>query len=148
MLQSKTLISIFILLATGLHAVPVLLDRGQRQIAWPFLVWSMYKNSRPPGPVTGFKTRLYGVNTEGKVEEISPRVMGLSWSTMGRLYYNTWAKGDTTAPQRLIADLNRVRQDSIVEVRLSRELYMVSDTGLVRNDPPVLSYRLQPSKSR
>jgi hypothetical protein len=35
-----------------------------------------------------------------------------------------------------------------VEVRLSRELYIVSDTGLVRNDPPVLSYRLQPSESR
>ena len=148
MLQSKILISIFILLATGLHAVPVLLDRGQHQIAWPFLMWSMYKNSRAPGPVTGFKTRMYGVNSEGKVDEIDPGVMGLSWSTIGRLYYNPWAKGDSIAPQRLIADLNRVRQDSIVEVRLSRELYVVSDTGLVRNDPPVLSYRLQPSKPR
>ena len=148
MLQSKTLISMFILLATGLHLLPVLLDRGQRQITWPFLVWSMYKNSRPPGPVIGFKTKMHGVNTEGKVDEIDPRVMGLSWSTMGRLYYNPWSKGDTIAPRRLIADLNRVRQDSIVEVRLSRELYMVSDTGLVRNDPPVLSYRLRPSDSR
>jgi hypothetical protein len=147
-LRSKTLISVLILVVIGLHLVPVLLDRGQRQITWPFLMWSMYKDSHSPGPIRGWKTRVVAVSAKGVVEPVTPRLVGLSGSTLGRLYLQPWTRGDSSAAERLIVRLNQGRQDPIVELRLSREMYTVSDTGLVRGDPPVLTYRLHPSKSR
>jgi hypothetical protein len=148
MLRSKTSISLFILVVIGLHAIPVLLDRGQRQITWPFLMWSMYKNSHPPGPIKGWKTTVVAVSAKGVVEPVTPGLVGLSGPTMGRMYFQPWNKGDSSAAERLIDRLNRGRQDPIVELRLIREMYTVSDTGLVRGDPPVLTYRRHPSKSR
>ena len=148
MLQSKTFASIFILLAIGLHAVPVLLDRGQRQIAWPFLVWSMYKDARPAGPITGWKTRVTATTSSGKTELVNTDLVGLSGSTIGRMFIQPWGKGDTTAARRLLLRLNRGRAEPFVEIQMARETYMVSDTGLIRADPPVLTYQLSSQGSR
>ncbi len=148
MRQPKTLISILILLAIGLHAAPVLLHQGQRQTLWPFLIWSMYKDSRPPGPIKGWKTRIIGVTARGESERVTPFLVGLSGSTIGRMYIQPMAKGDSSAARRLMTRLNRERQDPIVELRLERETYTVTDTGLVRTDDPAIIYRDRPSESR
>jgi hypothetical protein len=148
MRQPKTLISILILLAIGLHAVPVLLDRGHRQILWPFLVWSMYKDSRPPGPIQGWKTRVIGVTAKGEREQVTGSVVGLSGSALRRMYIQPMVRGDSSAARQLITRLNRERRDPIVELRLDRETYTVTDTGLVRKDDPAITYRVHPSESR
>lgn len=148
MRQSKTLVSVLILLAIGLHAAPVLLDRGHRQILWPFLVWSMYKDSRPPGPIKGWKTSVIGITARGVSERVTRPLVGLSGSAIGRMYIQPMARGDSSAARRLIARLNRQRQDPIVEIRLDRETYWVTDTGLVRKDAPTITYRVQPPVSR
>ena len=49
-MQTRTRISLFILLILGLHAIPVLWYQGERQTRWPFLAWAMYARSFPPGP--------------------------------------------------------------------------------------------------
>jgi hypothetical protein len=148
MRRSKILVSIFILSVIGLHAVPVILDRGHSQILWPFLVWAMYKNSRPPGPITGWKTNVLAITENGATQPVTPELVGLSGSTLWRRYYNPWRTGDTTAPSSLIARLNRDRQEPFVELRLIREAYTVSDTGLIKADPLVFTYRLDPRRSR
>ena len=142
MVRSKTLISIFILLATGLHALPVVLDRGVQQITWPFLMWSMYKDSRPAGPITGWKTRVTARTASGKTEVVNTDLVGLSGSTIGRMFVQPWGKGDSTAARRLLLRLNRGRAEPFVQLQMVRENYLVSDTGLVRSDPPVLTYQL------
>ncbi len=146
-MQRKTLISLFILLVIGLHAVPVLQDRGQRQILWPFLVWSMYKKSRPPGPIKGWKTHAVVTTASGDSQSVTKYLVGLSDFTIARMYWQPWMRGDTTAAERLLKRLNRDRQDPFIQLRVARETYWVSDTGLVRNDPPVLTYRLQAAQA-
>jgi hypothetical protein len=141
----KTLISVFILLVVGLHAVPVLMARGRQQISWPFLTWSMYKSSRPPGPIKGWKTHVVAATASGDSQRVSPDLVGLSGSATAGIYLQPWMKGDSSAAERLLLRLNRGRQIPFVELRLARETYVVSDTGLVRDDPPVLTYRLSRS---
>jgi hypothetical protein len=148
MSRRRTLISVFILLVIGLHAVPVLLARGQRQILWPFLVWSMYKNSYPPGPIRGWKTHVTAITARGDSLAVDPDLVGLSGFASGRMYIQPWIKGDSSAAGQLLTRLNRGREDPFIQLRLARELYVVTDTGLVRNDPPVLVYRLKSSESR
>jgi hypothetical protein len=140
--RHKTLISVFILVIVGLHAVPVLLARGRDQVLWPFLVWSMYKNSRPPGPIKGWKTHVIATTARGDSQRVNPELVGLSGSATAELYLQPWIKGDSSAAGRLLLRLNRDRQDPFVQLRLARETYVVSDTGLIRDDPPVLTYRL------
>lgn len=148
MRQPKTLISIFILLVIGLHAAPVLLRRGHREILWPFLKWTMYKDSRSPGPITMWKPRVMGVTAKGESQPVTPPLVGLSAFALGRGYIQPMLKGDSSAAQRLITRLNRQRQDPIVEIRIDRETYTATDTGLVRKDDPTITYRIHPSESR
>jgi hypothetical protein len=152
MRQPKTLISVLILLVIGLHVVPVLRHllqhEGHRQILWPFLEWSMYARSRPPGPIEMWKSRAIGVTAKGESEVVTPSLLGVSWFALGRMYIQPIARGDSSAAHRLITRLNRDRQDPIVELRYYRETYTVTDTGIVRRDDPTITYRVHPSESR
>ena len=66
-MQLKTRISLFIVLIIALHAVPVLYERG-RQTRWPFLSWTMYAKSFPPGPITMATRRLVATSASGREE--------------------------------------------------------------------------------
>lgn len=148
MRQPKTLISILILLVIGLHAVPVVLDRGNRQILWPFMVWAMYKDSRPPGPITMWKSRIVGVTANGDSVGVTRSLLGVSSFALVRMYTRPLLMGDSAVAQQLISQLNRQRQDPVVELRVNRETYTATDTGIVRKDDPTISYRPHPSRSR
>jgi hypothetical protein len=148
MRQSKALISVFILLVLGLQILPALLPRGQWQRTWPFLVWAMYKDSRPPGPIQGLRNRVTVITQNGKEKVVTPNLVGLSGSTLGRMYLQPLRRGDSSAAQRLIDRLNRKREDPFVELRLQSTTYTVTDTGVVREDKPVLTYRVDPSRPR
>jgi hypothetical protein len=129
MRYSKAWVSLWIVLAVGLHAVPILLRPGVQQTTWPWLTWAMYKDSRPAGPIVGERRRLLGVTESGRRIRIDEDSVGLSKFVVTRTFLRPWLLGDTTAASRLFAHLNQQRRDPLVEVLLSVETYTVTDTG-------------------
>jgi hypothetical protein len=149
MRQPKLLISVFILLMIGLHFVPVLRrGQGARNIFWPFLTWTMYKDSRPPGPIEARKRRLIGITSKGQAEEVTAKVVGLGPPALARRYLQPMLAGDSSAAQQLISRLNLRREDPFIELRMEGERYTVTDAGIVKEDIPVITYRVHPSESR
>ena len=129
MRNSKAWVSLWIVLAVGLHAVPIALRQRQNQTTWPWLTWAMYKDSRPAGPIVGERRRLSGVTEAGRPVTIDEDSVGLSKFVVNRVFYRPWLLGDTTAAPRLFAQLNQRRRDPLVEIRLSVETYTVTDSG-------------------
>ena len=129
MRSSKAWVSLWIVLAVGLHAVPIVLRQRQNQTTWPWLTWAMYKDSRPAGPVVGERRRLSGVTEAGRSVTIDEDSVGLSKFVVNRVFVRPWLLGDTTAAPRLFGHLNQRRRDPLVEIRLSVETYTVTDSG-------------------
>lgn len=147
MRQSKVWISIGILLVIALHAVPVL-SAGLRKRVWPFLDWAMYKDSRAPGPIQVKKKRIIGVTSRGQEEAVTPYLLGSSGFALHALYEVPMLRSDSSAAQQLFKRLNLQREDPFVELRMESETYTVSDTGIVKKENPVITYRAGPSASR
>jgi hypothetical protein len=145
--RTKLFISILILLVVALHAVP-LLHAGLRKTMWPFMVWSMYKNSRPAGPIKAYKRRIIGITAKGQRERVTGELLGSSGYSMRGIYAGALAKGDSSVAQDLFRRLNRVRKDPFVELHLESESYTVADTGVVKQRIPVLIYRPDSLKPR
>ena len=141
--RRKTLVSIVILLVIGLQAVPVLY-RSERGTLWPFMQWAMYKNSRKPGPIDTHLRRILAITAAGRSDTVTPRLLGLSITVLKQRYLAPIAKGDLSSAPELIDRLNRHRDDPVVELRLEGETYTVTDTGIVRTDDPVVTYRSGP----
>jgi hypothetical protein len=128
--NSKAWVSLWILMVVALHAVPVIRNERQYQTTWPWLKWAMYKDSRPAGPIEGERRRLSGLTADGRRVLVTEDSAGLSRFVINRTFVRPWLLGDTAAAARLIAHLNRLRRDSLVELRLSVETFAVTDTGL------------------
>ena len=143
MRRYKVLVSIAILLIILLHALPVL-HRGLRKRVWPFLDWAMYKDAVAAGPVRADVRQLVGVTRKGNRLERTDDTVGVSTFVLDRLYIKPIIGGDSSAARQLAGLLNRVRQDSIVEIRLETETYTVTDTGLAKSRPPAIAYRVGP----
>ena len=138
--RRKTLSSVAILLAIGLHAVPVLY-RSERGTLWPFMQWSMYKNSRKPGPIDTRPRRMLAITSRGVTDTVTPHLLGLSITVLKQRYLVPMATGDLSPAPELIRRLNRDRADPVVELRLEGETYTITDSGIVRTDDPVVVYR-------
>jgi hypothetical protein len=140
MRNPKVWVSLWILLALSLHAAPLLMRVRPNPITWPWLTWTMYKDSRPPGPIVADRRRLSAVTESGRHVTIEDDSAGLSRFVISRTFIRPWLLGDTSAAPRLFAHLNqRRRGDPLVELHLSVETYTVTDTGLAVSDR-VLSY--------
>jgi hypothetical protein len=146
--RPKLWISLFILLAIGLHAVPVVFYQGQRQTRWPFLAWAMYAKSLPPGPIETKQRRLVGITQSGVEEALSAPLVGVTRSTYGRTYIQPMWAGDSSAARQLVARLNPGREDPFVAVRLEGETYTVTDTGVVKAPFSPIVYRVDTSGAR
>jgi hypothetical protein len=146
--QPKLLISIFILLMVGLHALPVILRQGEHQTLWPFLAWAMYKDSRPAGPVQAEERLLFGVTAKGAREEVAWPMTGLSRPALGRNVIQPMLAGDSSSARDLINRVNVGRDDPFVEVLLEVDRYTISDTGLVKERLPVIAYRVSSTGAR
>jgi hypothetical protein len=144
MAHSKTFVSVLILTIIFLQMVPAISYEGPIQTRWPFLMWAMYKNPHPPGPVRALKNRVIGVTESGKREQITGRLVGLPWPAIGRMYVQPMRAGDSTAAQRFFNRLNRNRSDPFVELRMESETFTVTDTGVVRQTNPVQIFRADP----
>jgi hypothetical protein len=136
----KTLISFVILLVIGLHAVPVLY-RSERGTLWPFMQWAMYKSSRKAGPIDAHQRRILAITADGRRDTVTPHLLGLSITVLKQRYLRPMANGDLSPAPELIARLNRHRSDPVVELRLEGETYTITDTGIVRTNDPVVTYR-------
>jgi hypothetical protein len=145
--QRKTLVSIVILLVIGLHAVPVLY-RSERGTLWPFMQWAMYKNSRKVGPIDTRQRRILAISATGRSDTVTPHLLGLSITVLKQRYLAPIATGDHSTAAELIDRLNRHRDVPVVELRLEGETYTVTDTGIVRTDDPVVTYRSGPPEPR
>ncbi len=141
--RGKTLASVLIVLAIGLHAAPVVLH-AERGTLWPFMRWTMYKNSRPAGPVEAHARRILVVTGSGARDTVTPHLLGLSITVLKQKYFAPIMSGDTAAAHELIELLNRSRTDPYVELRMESETYTVTDTGLARRSNPAFTYRPAP----
>jgi hypothetical protein len=137
-----------ILLVLGLHAVPVLSYQGMRQTRWPFLTWAMYAKSYRPGPIQTMNRFLVGTTLQGKKEEVSPTLVGLSKPTFRNMYINPLYRGDSAPAHELLSRLNRGRNDPFVELRTIGTRYTLADTGVVTEQLPIFVYRAEPSEMR
>ena len=147
MRQSKVWISIGILLLIALHAVPVL-AAGIRKRTWPILDWTMYKESRAPGPIQVNLKRIIAISASGQQDTVTPYLLGSSGFALHILYERPMWKGDSSAAQQLIVRLNRQRTDPVIELRLESENHTVTDTGIVKKENPVLRYQASPSPAK
>jgi hypothetical protein len=143
----KTVISVVILLAIGLHAAPVILWR-ERGTLWPFMRWAMYKNSRPPGPIDTQQRRIVALTASGVADTVTPHLLGLSITVLKQRYLGPIGTGDRAAAAELVERLNRGRSDPVVELRLTGETYVITDTGVVKTEYPAVTYRADPAELR
>jgi hypothetical protein len=140
MREPKTLISIAIILVIVLHAAPLLYS-AERKTMWPFLDWAMYKDSRPAGPIRANKKRIMGITAAGQRESVTTDLTGVSITAFTMLYLQPMWTGDSSAARRLFDRLNRERDDSFIELRVESETYTVTDSGVVREDNPPITYQ-------
>jgi hypothetical protein len=143
--RPKTLASIVILVVLGLHLVP-LVYAAERDTIWPFMIWAMYKHSRPAGPVEVNQRHIVAVTASGAQDTVTPELLGLSITILDQRFHRPLMSGDTTAAPRLFERLNRGRSDPYVELRLVSETYTVTDTGLARRENPAVIWRLSEVK--
>jgi hypothetical protein len=147
-MQSKTRISLLILLVIGLHAVPVLFYQGERQTRWPFLSWTMYAKSFPPGPITMAMRRLVATSASGREEEVTPELLGMPMPAFRNAFVTPLRQGDSSPAYVLVQRLNQGRSDPVVRLRLEGLRLTLVDTGVVKDSVPVLTYQVHPSGSR
>ena len=137
----KVAISGLIVLVIGLHAAPILLYRTRKETMWPFLMWAMYKDSRPAGPVEARNTLLMGVTAGSNKHPITSDLVGLPKFTFREMYIKNLRGQDSTAARQLLRKLNRGRKDPFVELRLITETYRLTDRGVTKQHNPVISFR-------
>lgn len=143
----KTVISIVIALVIGLHAAPVVLW-GERGTLWPFMRWTMYMNSRALGPIDVNQRRIVAVTAGGASDTVTDRLLGLSITVLKQRYLGPIGRGDEAAAGDMIARLNEGRTDSVVELRVSNEVYTVTDTGIAKTVEPELVFGADGRRSR
>ena len=148
MREPRTWISLAILTVIALHVLPVLSYQGHRQTRWPILAWAMYARSYPPGPVQAESRALVGVTRSGSRVSISAWLAGVPLPTMGKTFVRPLLQGDSAQAVELFRRVNRSRPDPVVEIRIEQERYVVSDTGLVHEVLPAISYRPAPATPR
>ena len=103
-----------------------------------------------PLPTTAAVVRwwIVAVTARGERLTLSPHLVGVSRSTLGKSFVRPLWSGDSARARGLFLRLNRGRTDPIVELRAEGERYSVSDTGLAKEALPTITYRLTVSSPR
>jgi hypothetical protein len=139
--RRKHLASVVIVLVIGLHAVPVI-HSAERGTLWPFMVWAMYKHSRPAGPVEVNQRHILAVSAAGARDTVTPHLLGVSITVLDQRYHRPLMGGDSSVVPGLFQRLNRGRTDPYIELHLVSRTYTLTDTGLASSDNPVRTFRI------
>jgi hypothetical protein len=126
---------------------------------WPFMVYSMYRQSFSRGPVRGMKQRFFCITQGGKELEVDLKVtpialfglfratqpsessiIGLNSFALYKLYLVPMLKGDSSATQRLADRINVAREDPVVAFRLESDVYIISEAGVMTKKEQVFNY--------
>ena len=145
MRKPKAWISVLIFLILGLHTSPVLSYQRNRQTRWPFLSWTMYAKSFPPGPIQTMRRRIMATTVNGKKDQLTAHFVGVSGPVLGTMYIRPLWAGDSAAARQLLNRLNREREDPFVEVWVEGERYTLSDSGITKEDVHGTNFRVHPS---
>lgn len=148
MTRRQVWISVLIVLVIGLHALPVVSYRGHRQSTWPFLAYAMYAASFPPGPIATNERRLIGTTAAGDTVWLTPLVVGISGPAMVKSYLRPLSMGDSATAARLFQRINARRHVPLVTIRLEGERSTLTDTGVVVDPYPTVTYHLAGSAPR
>jgi hypothetical protein len=143
----RTAVSAAVVLAVALHAGPVL-HRPTMKRQWPFMVWAMYKDSRPPGPISANQRHIMGTTAAGERAEITEPMLGLAGAAIMRLYGKAMWAGDSATAARFFELVNRTRTDPFVEVRMEGENFLLTDSGLVERKIPTVTFHAAPPAAR
>ena len=139
-MSAQTKISAFILLVLALHGLPVLSYQGAQQTRWPFLVWAMYAQSTPPGPIEAFMYQWLAISPHGMTRKLSAKDVGLSSSALGSRVTRPISRGDTSAGRWLLDRVNRLAPDSVAQVRLETFRYRLVESGIAVDTLPAIVY--------
>lgn len=139
-MSTRAKISAFILVVLALHALPVLSYQGAQQTRWPFLVWAMYAQSTPPGPIQAFVQQLVAVSPRGTTRKITYKDVGLSVPALASRYTRPFGRGDTAAGRWLVDRLNRLRPDSVAQILLETLRYRLVESGIAVDTLPDVVY--------
>ena len=139
-MSAQTKISAFILVVLALHGLPVLSYQGAQQTRWPFLVWAMYAQSTPPGPIEAFMYEFLAISPQGKSRTFTSKDVGLSGSALGSRVTRPMIRGDTSAGRWVLDRLNRLGRDSVAQVRLETFRYRLVESGVAVDTLPAVVY--------
>jgi hypothetical protein len=114
-------------------------------MSWPFLLWTMYKDARPSGPIEARETRLVGVTSAGNPQVLTPHMIGLPKPTTAKLYIKKMRTGDSSAAQHLFRRINAHSPEPFVEIRIETSRYRLTDSGVVVGETPALTFRADSS---
>ncbi len=153
-------ISLFIVLIIGFHAVPLIQElTGRRQTSWPLMVWGMYRKAYPSNMKINVKKTFISAKTRhGSILDVAPihhppffnlvsntyrqdedRIL-LGHYGYQRLFVKPMLKGDESAARKLAALLNQDRQDRITHIQIQRELYEMGGEGIEKVDSSIMTY--------
>lgn len=139
-MSAQTKISAFILLVLALHGLPVLSYQGAQQTRWPFLVWAMYAQSTPPGPIEAFTYQLVAISPQGTTRKLSSKDVGLSTPALGSRVTRPMSRGDTSAGRWALDRMNRLGPDSVAQIRLETLRYRLVESGIAVDTLPAVVY--------
>ena len=147
-MSARSGISAFILLVLGLHALPLLSYQGVRQTRWPFLLWAMYAQSYPPGPIEALSGKLLAISRQGTIRQVTNTDIGLPGAVFRGTYLARFRRGDTSAGRWLFDRINDVGSDSVKELRLETLRYRLVDSGITADTLPLVVYPREPQARR
>ena len=147
-MSQRTKISILILLILGLHAIPVLFYQGNRQTRWPFLLWAMYAQSYPRGPIEALTRELVAISRDGTSRSITYKDVGLTLPGFTSQCLAPLGRGDTSAGRWVVNRLNRLGPDSVVQLRLMTIRSTLVDSGVAVDTLPLVVFPAGPQTTR
>ena len=156
---SHPVISVFILVILALQAGTF--AYGSR--FWPFMIYSMYRDSEKPRPIFQWKRRVIARTTSGERLELlgTPEMrlfaifegkpesrvdpVGLNSFAMRKLYLNPLLDGDTGAARRLAERINATRPaDPVVAIEVESRKYAAAPDGVVEGERKLETFPIVP----
>ena len=142
---SRLLVSALILVVMGLHlgadaARAIHFSQWLGSRSWPVQAYGMYRNSSSDPVIRTTKRRLIGMTARGGDLEIQPRVSGLESQALFFHFVDPMQEEVQSVADRLADRINIGRLDPVVAFRIEEESVEISDSGLVREILPPVTY--------